>query len=57
VVHSTVRSLNNLKGYFDADNTIIIAVQPTDTKINVLANGIKLDENNPTKLSLSEGTE
>lgn len=54
VIHSTVRSLNNLKGYFDADQSVIIAVQPTDTKVNILANGQKLDENNPTKLSLSE---
>lgn len=57
VIHSTVRSINNLKGYFDADQTIIISAQPTDTKINILANGTKLDENNPTKLSLSEGTD
>lgn len=54
VVHSTVRSINNLKGYFDADNSVTVSVQPTDTKINILANGIKLDESNPTKLSLSE---
>lgn len=57
VVHSTVRSINNLQGYFDADNSITVSVQPTDTKINILANGVKLDENNPTKLSLSEGTD
>lgn len=57
VVHNTVRSINNLRWYFDADNTITIVVQPTDTKINILANGIKLDENNPTKLSLSEGSQ
>ena len=57
MVHTTVRSINNLKGYFDSDSTITVVVQPTDTKINILANGIKLDENNPIKLSLSEGSD
>lgn len=54
IVHTTVRSINNDKGYFDGAVDTQIIVSPADTKINISANGIKLDKTIPVKLSVQE---
>lgn len=54
IVHTTVRSVNNNKWYFDWSVDTQVVVSPSDTKINILANWVKLNKDYPIKLSLQE---
>lgn len=54
IVHSTVRSINNDRWYFDWSVDTQIVVSPSDTKINISANWVRLTKESSTKLSLQE---
>lgn len=56
IVHNTVRSVNSDRWYFDGSTDTQIVVTPSDTKINISANGIRLNKEVSTKLSVQEWT-